>query len=70
MSHTSRVPNGFEVTNFVNIFATVVATAVEQTLSAQEQQPENQQVMFTIHPELARTNILDYSTGLGTKNLS
>jgi hypothetical protein len=59
MSHTSRVPKGFEVTNVANVFATAVAAAVEQILSAQEQQPENQQVMFAIYPTLARTNILE-----------
>jgi hypothetical protein len=70
MSCTSRVPEGLEVTNFANTFATTVAAAVEQILSAQEQQPGNQQITFAISPALARTNILDYSTGFGAKIFS
>jgi hypothetical protein len=34
MSRTSRVPEGFEATNFANTFATAVAEAIEKILSA------------------------------------
>jgi hypothetical protein len=70
MSYTSRVPEGFEATNFANTFATAVAAAVDQILLAQEQQPGNQKITFAISPALARTDILDYSTGLQAKIFS
>jgi hypothetical protein len=50
MSLTSRVPEGLEAANFANTFATAVAAAVEQILSAQEQQPGNQQITFASTP--------------------
>jgi hypothetical protein len=34
MSRTIRVPEGFEATNFAYTFATAMAAAVEQILSA------------------------------------
>jgi hypothetical protein len=40
MSRTSRVSEGFEATNFANTFATAVAEAVEQILSAREKNLE------------------------------
>jgi hypothetical protein len=50
MSLTSRVPEGLEAANFANTFATAVAAAVEQILSAREQQPGNQQITFASTP--------------------
>jgi hypothetical protein len=50
MSRTSRVPEDLEAANFANTFATAVAAAVEQILSAREQQPGNQQITFAISP--------------------
>jgi hypothetical protein len=70
MSCTSRAPEGFEATNFGYTFATAVAAAIEQILSALEQLPGNQKVTFAISPALARTDILRYSSGLGAKIFS
>jgi hypothetical protein len=64
MSRTSRVLEGFVATNFANTFATAMVAVVEKILPAREQQAGNQQNTLAISPALARTGILDYSTGL------